>query len=76
LFLNFHLLQLKADAGDEIDFEFLGGNNKRPHILHTNIFTNGKGGREQRIRLWFDPAADFHNYTLLWNEKQLVYVTI
>ena len=56
-FLN-HLLQLQSgsDGGqDEIDFEFLDGNNKdRPYLLNTNIFTKGQGGREQRIFLWFE----------------------
>ncbi|XP_004494960.1 putative xyloglucan endotransglucosylase/hydrolase protein 1 [Cicer arietinum] len=67
---------LQSDDGptrDEIDFEFLGGNMEHPYIMHTNIFTNDQGGREQGIHLWFDPTADFHDYTLLWNQKQLVF---
>jgi hypothetical protein len=73
------LLQLISDSGptrDEIDFEFLGGNLKEPPILHTNIYINGQGGREQQFHFWFDPTADFHDYTLLLNEKHIVYVTI
>jgi hypothetical protein len=26
------------------------------HILQKNVFTGGKGDREQRIYLWFDPT--------------------
>jgi beta-glucanase (GH16 family) len=73
------LLQLISNDGptrDEIDFEFLGGKNKLQYILHTNIFINGQRDREQQFHLWFDPTADFHDYMLLWNQKQLVYVTI
>ncbi|CAJ2638047.1 xyloglucan endotransglucosylase/hydrolase protein 2-like [Trifolium pratense] len=70
---TFYLISDDGPTRDEIDFEFLGGNKKRPYLLHTNIYTNGKGSREQRIRLWFDPTADFHDYTLIWNEKQLAF---
>ncbi|XP_021291831.1 xyloglucan endotransglucosylase/hydrolase protein 2-like [Herrania umbratica] len=55
---------------DEIDFEFLGGN--EIFLLHTNVFTNGVGGREQQFSFWFDPTADFHTYKILWNEHQIV----
>ncbi|KAL4649975.1 hypothetical protein ACB092_01G052500 [Castanea dentata] len=58
---------------DELDFEFLGTNKTQPYLLHTNVFTNGQGHREERISLWFDPTEDFHDYQLLWNQHQVVW---
>jgi xyloglucan:xyloglucosyl transferase len=55
-----------------VDFEFLGDKDDEPITLQTNVFVNGRGNREQRLHLWFDPAADFHDYKILWNPYQLV----
>lgn len=55
-----------------MDLEFLGDKAGVPITLQTNVFVDGRGDREQRTRLWFDPAADFHDYKILWNPYQLV----
>jgi len=55
-----------------VDFEFLGDKAGVPITLQTNFFVNGHGQREQRLHLWFDPSADFHDYKILWTPYLLV----
>ncbi|KAK1388978.1 Xyloglucan endotransglucosylase/hydrolase [Heracleum sosnowskyi] len=58
----------------EFDFEFLGNTSGEPYIVQTNVYVNGVGNREQRLNLWFDPTTAFHTYSILWNQRQVVFL--
>lgn len=59
---------------DEIDFEFLGNIRGKDWRIQTNIYGNGSTsiGREERYNLWFDPSDDFHQYSILWTDSQIM----
>ncbi|KAI9074962.1 hypothetical protein K1719_043012 [Acacia pycnantha] len=60
---------------DEIDFEFLGNIRGKEWRIQTNVYGNGSTsvGREERHNLWFDPAEDFHQYSILWTDSQIIF---
>ncbi|GJP47903.1 hypothetical protein CLOM_g7076 [Closterium sp. NIES-68] len=68
---SYYLSSLEGSRDqDEIDFEFLG---KDKWQVQTNYYVNGKGGREVLIPLGFDCSSDFHEYTIFWNNQQIIW---
>lgn len=60
---------------DELDIEFLGNVNGQPWRFQTNVYGNGSvsRGREERYRMWFDPSKEFHQYSILWTPKNIIF---
>nr|BAN09212.1 xyloglucan endotransglucosylase/hydrolase [Eustoma grandiflorum] len=69
----FYMNSDTANVRDELDFEFLGNRSGQPYTVQTNVYAHGKGDREQRVNLWFDPSAGFHEYAIHWNHDRVYF---
>ncbi|GKZ68687.1 hypothetical protein AnigIFM63309_010780 [Aspergillus niger] len=63
---------LQSDDLDEIDWEWLGGNDQ---LVQTNYFGKGDTSSYNRGATHNDPGNhdDFHTYTVDWTSKQIVW---
>lgn len=61
---------------DEIDIELLGHDKRNDWVLQTNIYANGgvSTGREEKFYFWFDPTAQHHYYSIIWNSHHIVFL--
>ncbi|GMY08939.1 xyloglucan endotransglucosylase protein 1-like [Fagus crenata] len=76
-----YYLSSQGPTHDEIDFEFLGNLSGDPYIVHTNVFSQGKGNREflvdnipirvfnnlESIGVPFPKSQPMRIYSSLWN---------
>ncbi|CAO2206243.1 unnamed protein product [Urochloa humidicola] len=69
----FYLTSGDDDDHDEIDMEFMGNSTGQPVVLNTNVWASGDGKKEHQFDLWFDPSADYHTYTIIWNPTNILF---
>ncbi|KAF7035144.1 hypothetical protein CFC21_046058 [Triticum aestivum] len=69
----FYLSSGDDEWRDEIDMEFMGNSSGHPVVLNTNVWANGDDKKEHQFDLWFDPAAAYHTYTIIWNPESILF---